>query len=490
MDKQLNLFGEVKYTEEQKKFIEYKGKDSVILSAVAGSGKTFSCVQRLNVLLERGVDPQRIIFFSFTKAATDELIKRVKNDDITITTIHAFSLGLLSKMGKFKKISTFYDFLKWFKKTYQPPHTAPLESRQEFDELFGEMFDEMDFISSSISAYKLQTADGVKCKLPNHFNTYQDFLKKTKSRDFSDMLIEVRELLKEDKWLKMFRGKYDYIFIDEYQDTSTIQLQILLALNAKYYYIIGDKNQSIYGYSGANSKVIETMLSTRRSVSRMTLSVNFRSDINIVENSNRFSEIQAVPQSKEEGFIKNYIIFEIESEKDINGNKKNLDLINVLDKYSEVAVLVRTNVVIRNIEFELLKRKYPMRYFNYITENDFKEWKKGNVLNNLEARLKKLRPFFNDNDGEIFSFIESNKKFRKFVTSIHKSKGREFDYCVVVNSIDPHLVEQTGLSRHLGKKQLDKITFDINDYDVEPKNIHYVAMTRAKHGCFYMLYGF
>jgi len=487
----INTLDRVNYTEEQKDFVDYDGNKSITLIATAGSGKTFSVVQRLKELLRRGVSPEKMIFFSFTKAATEELIKRVGRDDVKITTIHAFALGILAKAGKFKTIITFYDFIKWYKEKYKPGVAASRESKNEFYEIIGNLYEEADYISSAIAAYKLQTADNIKCQVPLFLSQYTDFLRQTRSRDFSDMLIEVRDLLKEDKWLKMFRGQYDYIFIDEYQDTSTIQLQILLALNAKYYYLIGDRNQSIYGYSGASCRKIESMLKARRETIEKTLSVNFRSDKSIISNSNRFSSLMATPNSTAEGFVQKYIIFQIEADKDVNGAKKTLDLITVLDKYSEVAVLVRTNAVIKHLEFELLKIKYPMKYFNYITSNDFVEYKKGNIHSSLQDKLNKLKPYFNDNEMEIFTFIEVNKTSRKFITSIHKSKGREFDYCVVVNSIDPELVAQVGLNRALSPKQLAKITFDINDEDdVEPRNIHYVAVSRSRHGLFYMLYDF
>ena len=89
---QIDMFAEAEkkkqklnFTEEQKTFIEYRKMLSVILSATAGAGKTFSCVQRLKFLVdEMGVDPKRIIFFSFTKAATEELKKRIGREDIEI----------------------------------------------------------------------------------------------------------------------------------------------------------------------------------------------------------------------------------------------------------------------------------------------------------------------------------------------------------------------------------------------------------------------
>jgi len=486
----LNELDRVNYTEEQQSFIDYNDKKSVILAATAGAGKTFSCVQRLKELLKRGVPPEKIIFFSYTKAATEELQKRIGRDDVKITTIHAFALGILAKAGKFKKIITFYDFIAWYKEKYKPGKSASRETKTEFYELIGNLYEEAEYISSSISAYKLQVADDIKCQVPLFLSQYKEFLIETRSRDFSDMLIEVRNLLKEDKWLKMFRGKYDYIFIDEYQDTSTIQLQILLALNAKYYYLIGDRNQSIFGFSGTNCNKIEAMLKSRRETIEKTLTVNFRSDKRIIANSNRSSSLKATPNSKDEGFVRRYIIFQIEASNGENGAKKTLDLITVLNTYSEVTILARTNAVIKQIEFELLKRKYPMRYFNYITSGDISEYKKGNVHVNLQDRLDRLKPYFN-NETEILAFIDYHKTSRKFVTSIHKSKGREFEYCVVVNSIDPELISEVGLHKVLSPKQLSRLTFNPKDEeDVEPRNIHYVAVSRAKHGLFYMLYDF
>jgi len=483
----INTLDRINYTEEQIDFVDYDGNKSIMLIATAGSGKTFSVVQRLKQLLNRGVPPDKMIFFSYTKAATEELQKRIGRDDVKITTIHAFALGILAKAGKFKAIITFYDFIKWYKEKFKPGKTASRESKTEFYELIGNLYEESEYISSTISAYKLQTADNIKCVVPLFLTQYNQFLRETRSRDFSDMLIEVRDLLKEDKWLKMFRGKYDYIFIDEYQDTSTIQLQILLALNAKYYYLIGDRNQAIFGFGGSNHKKIEAMLKSRRETIEKTLSVNFRSDKSIISNSNRFSSLMAVPNSKNEGFIQKYIIYQIKAPE---GENK-LDLITVLDSHSEVAVLVRTNAVIKKLEFELLKLKYPMRYFNYLTPNDFIEYKKGNIHVGLQEKLDKIKPFFNDSEMEVFTFIETYKTSKKLITSIHKSKGREFEYCVVVNSVDPELIKEVGLDRILSPKQILRLSFDLKDEDdVEPRNIHYVAVTRAKHGLFYMLYDF
>jgi superfamily I DNA/RNA helicase len=490
---QLNLLEQlgqkkaVNLTEEQEDFIFYDGLLSVILAATAGSGKTFSCVQRLKNLVERGVDPNKIIFFSFTTDATEELRGRVKSaginvrtkvnnkdeDGVTITTIHAFANSLLASMGKYKKIAMFYEFLTWFKKEYKPSNHATREQKEAFYELTANMHEDSQRLSSAIGAFKLQSADNVKAPVPLYYGDYKKFLRVTKSRDFSDILIEVRDLLRENKWLKLFKNKYDYIFIDEYQDTSTIQLQTLLSLNAKSYYMIGDRNQSIYGYSGANCKKLELMLKKRREVKEMSLSINFRSDELIVENSNKYSSLKAVANSKESGGVDKKIMLRID------------ELVELLKQPGEVAVLVRTNETIRKLEKELLKRKVPMKYFNFITASDIKAFNKKDITPHLRGKLNNFKGHF-ENDAQLIAFVDRFKNSPKFITTIHRSKGREFDECVVVNSISPEVLKECGIYDKLGKKRLERVSF--TDKDEESRNIHYVAVSRSKHKLHFMIY--
>ncbi len=487
MLEQLGQKPSINYTEEQEAFIFHEGQDSVILAATAGSGKTFSCVQRLKTLVNRGVDPNKIIFFSFTKAATDELRERVKaagvdvrekvsshGDGCTITTIHAFANSLLASMSKYKQIASFYEFLTWFKKENRPSSHATKEQKEAYYELIANMYEDAEQLSSAIGSFKLQSADNIKAPLPQFMSDYNKFLRITKKRDFSDMLIEVRDLLRENKWLKMFRNRYDYIFIDEYQDTSTIQLQTLLSLNAKHYYMIGDRNQSIYGYSGANCKKLETMLKNRRpDLQEMSLSVNFRSDESIVENSNKYSSLTASANSKEGGFVDKKIMLKLD------------ELIELLKQPGEIVVLVRTNAVIRKLEKELLKRKVPMNYFNFISDAEIKKFNSQDIDAHLRRKLNNFKGHF-ENDAQVIAFVERFRNSKKFVTTIHKSKGREFDECVVVNSVAPDVLQECGIYDKLGKKRLERVSF--TDKDEESRNIHYVAVSRSKHKLYFMIY--
>jgi len=491
---QLNLLEQlgqklaVNFTAEQEAFIFHEGQNSIILAATAGSGKSFSCVQKLKTLVERGVDPNRIIFFSFTKAATEELRERVKVSGVdvrekvsshgggcTITTVHSFANSLLARMNKYKKIASFFEFIDWFKKENRPSSHATKEQKESYYELIDNMYEDNQQLSSAIASFKLQSADNIKSPLPQFINDYNKFLRVTKKRDFSDILIEVRDLLRDNKWLKMFRDKYDYVFLDEYQDTSTIQLQILLALNAKHYYMIGDRNQSIYGYSGANCKKLEEMLRKRRpGLQEMSLSINFRSDESIVENSNKYSSLTASSNSKENGSVDKKIMLRID------------ELVELLKQPGEIAILVRTNAVIKKLEKELLKRKVPMNYSNFLSNDDIKQFKsKDGVNSHLRAKLNNFKGYF-ENDSQVIAFIERFRRSPKLITTIHKSKGREFDTCVVVNSISPEVLRECGIYDKLGKKRLERVSFSENDE--ESRNIHYVAVSRSKHKLYFMIY--
>ena len=324
------------YTNEQTEFINYSGTDSLILSATAGSGKTHSTVGRLNKLLKDGVDPKKMIFFSFTNDAVDELKSRVKNDDIKITTIHAFTFQMLAKLGKYKGVATFPEFIIWYSKTKKPKGpTATKLMIEKFDDKIDTLWEDFQTISSKIAAFKLQKAENIKAPIPDYLIEYQEFLRAEQKRDFSDMLIEAEKSSHTQAWKDMYIGLYDYVFVDEYQDTSTIQMRVLLNLKAKQYHLIGDRNQAIYGFSGTSCSLVEKLLMDSHPVQKLSLSTNFRSRKNIVENANRYSSLQAIPNFGEDGIIGMEVLTEDKFWKMVKDD-------------NPLAVLVRTNKTIKN----------------------------------------------------------------------------------------------------------------------------------------------
>lgn len=457
------------FTQEQQVFISLKlNGQSVLLNSTAGSGKTSTAIARMKFLLENGIQPEKIIFFSFTNAAIDELKNRVSNDKVKITTIHSFCMSLLGQMGKFKKPTTFYDFIDWYKDVHKPKDSASEEYKIEFWEGISTMYDEAERLSSDIAAYKLQMADNIFVEEPMFFQEYKLFLDETKFMDFADMLIEVRNSLKENRWLNMFKNRYSHVFIDEYQDCSTIMMQILLSLNAANYYLIGDRFQSIFGYSGTNCDAIENLLKKRRNTIEMHLSTNFRSHTAIVENSNNYSDLKAIPFHNEKGLV--------------NKNLLNFDeYIKLLSSNDEIVTLVRTNKVIKEIERRLLVLKFPIRYSNYITLAEIKEiQEKGkDVKSNLKSKVDYLINSGFKDVNEIISFILKSQKNKSQIMTIHRAKGKEFDKCMVVNSFSPEIIEHNKLKIRPDKLKL--LSFDPNDIeDNESKCVHYVAVSRSR----------
>jgi len=236
-------------------------------------------------------------------------------------------------------------------------------------------------------------------------------------------------------------------------------------------------HNSIYSYSGANCKKIEELLTTRRKTDTFNLSVNFRSDINIIENSNKYSDLKATPHSKKDGDVDKGIIYTIDQLQDM------------LSGPGEIAMLVRTNAAIRKLELELLRRQVPMRYFNFITKADMKDFKSGKMRPQTQSKFNRVKKYFEGSENAVYAFIMASEDSKKFATSIHKSKGLEFDTCIVVNSISPDELEENGLMDKLTDKQFKKISFDPSDEgDKEANNIHYVAVSRSKHKLHFMVF--
>lgn len=461
------------FTQEQLAFIKHSGPDSVILSATAGSGKTASATGRLMWLLNQGVRPEKIIYFSFTNDAVDELRSRIKNDKIEITTIHSFCARVLGKSKKFKPLAETAMFPNWFKKKYKPKKKSTIEDRIFYDRACRKLDDDLQKVMSDISKYKLTLAEGKKDRLPSFFKQYQRFLIETRTRDFADMLTDTLHLTTYKSWENNWEYKYQYVFVDEYQDTSALQMKILLALRAQKYHLIGDRNQSIYGFQGSDCYMIEKLLKEKKVVQEYSLSINFRSSKNIVENSNMYSDLTAKPHKRKGGKVETSLLTE-------------RALLKLIEK-KDVVLLARTNAVIKGLERWLLSKKAKMRYFNILEPEDLEiiEQKKP-ATKKLISKIKPLLSSYKGTADEMIEFIRENSNSNSFVTSIHKSKGREYPVCVVVNSLSPEILEENKIE--LDDKEMKRLSFDPSEIeDRESKNIHYVAVTRPQDELYYMM---
>jgi superfamily I DNA/RNA helicase len=123
-----------------------------------------------------------------------------------------------------------------------------------------------------------------------------------------------------------------------------------------------------------------------------------------------------------------------------------------------------------------------MKYFNYITPQDIDKINEGKINPSLKKKIDAVAPYYGNTFG-LINFIEENKNSDVFVTSIHKSKGREFPRCIIINSIDPELLVES-------EYDFEDYSFITNngEVDLEARNIHYVAVTRPKEELYFLVY--
>jgi superfamily I DNA/RNA helicase len=285
--------------------------------------------------------------------------------------------------------------------------------------------------------------------------------------DFVDMLINTFKVTNLPEWSKKFSNKYDHIFIDEYQDTSALQMKICLAMNAKQYYLIGDVNQQIFQFTGVSEcDEVEELLTDLHVVEKMTLSTNFRCKPNVVAYSNRYSKINARSAHNtmsliDESFLTMYSIK------------------NIIERGLDLTFLARTNKQLRELETQLISNKVIFNYQYIVTDEDLSLYHKGRLSMRKEIALKYYAKNYESLD-EMLIFMYKHKDSKSKCMTIHKAKGSEFDNCVLVNNFNQDVLETNSLV--LDKKELKKLSVT----DLESSNIHNVALTRSKNDIYFL----
>lgn len=373
----------------------YKGP--MLVLAGPGSGKTFTITERIRYLIEEhGVNPNSILVITFTKAASAEMKQRYqklnsnRSGGVRFGTFHAIFFMILKHAYHYTADNIIRDEMR----------RDILKNLLNKTEL--EIQDENEFINdleSEISRVKSERIDLLNYYSPlcssdifrEIFRTYQQILERKRLIDFDDMLVYCYELLKERPDIrKMWQQQFRYILIDEFQDISKIQYDVVRLLGEinRNIFIVGDDDQSIYGFRGAKPDIMKQFLKDYPDAKQCLLGVNYRCAPQIVEmagrviaqNKNRLpKEIVAAPKcdfSKEK-----HMANEVNHSKDIYSSRNNdgveikefarlteeneaiRDKILTYRKagiaYSEMAVLFRTNTQARSLSSKLMEFNIP-----------------------------------------------------------------------------------------------------------------------------------
>ena len=268
---------------------------SILILAGAGSGKTRTITYRIAHMIENvGISPYSILAVTFTNKAAKEMRERVEElvGDVakacTISTFHSFGMRLLRMYGKevgYNSNFTIYD-------TDDQKRIVKAILKGQNLSINGVKLTERDLVSM-ISKIKEQIKTFDEYSVMNKqivevYDKYNRALLESNAMDFSDILLNTYKLLQKPEILEKVQNKYKYIMIDEYQDTNNLQYKIidLIARKSSNLCVVGDENQSIYGFRGANILNILNFETNYNNAKIIKLEENYRSTTTILDAAN------------------------------------------------------------------------------------------------------------------------------------------------------------------------------------------------------------
>ena len=342
----------------------------LLIVAGAGSGKTRVLTFRIANLLEHGVPPYRILAITFTNKAAREMRERVDAligdaaQDVWLSTFHSFCARFLrmelEHYGRYAKNFVIYDaadskglIRECLKElNIDEKHTAPGAVQAHISDAKNRLLD--------VAAFTAQVTDFFAEQVAKIYALYQSKLQENNALDFDDLLMLTVELLTKNEELRTkYQKKFQYILVDEYQDTNGAQYAItkLLAAEHRNICVVGDADQSIYGWRGADMRNIMNFEKDYPEATVILLEQNYRSTKNILAAANAVIENNLTRKKKElwtDNPTGDHItIYEGATEKnEASYIVREVERLHTMFhvKYGDIAVLYRTNAQSRNIE--------------------------------------------------------------------------------------------------------------------------------------------
>mgnify|MGYP004514839335 CR=1 FL=1 len=380
--------------QQQKEAVLYNEGPLLILAG-AGSGKTKVLTTKIAYLIEElWVSPYEILAITFTNKAAHEMKDRVyqligqEANAIQISTFHSFGLKIIKEnyenLGYDKNfvIMDSDDSLTIVKKilknqNYDPKIYNPKAIKNKISSCKNELISPKD--------YEIYANNDYEKVIKQVYEKYEQKLKENNAVDFDDLLcLPIKLLKKHPSILQTYQERYKYILIDEYQDTNEAQYILSKMISAKYKNIcvVGDADQAIYGFRGANYKNILNFEKDYPNAKSIKLEQNYRSTktildaANCVIKNNQSRKEKNLWSTKDEGEKITY--YHAYDEKDeshyVASTIKKLQEKNV--SLADIAVLYRTNAQSRVLEEELLKQSIPYKIvggFSFYARKEIKD---------------------------------------------------------------------------------------------------------------------
>lgn len=479
----------------------------LLILAGAGSGKTRVLTHRIAYLIEeKGVNPWNIMAITFTNKAAQEMRDRVDHlvefgaESIWVATFHSSCVRILrryiDRLG-YDNHFTIYDTddqKSVIRKAVKELDLDPKQYRE--GPLLGvisaaknEMIEPQDFETQAGGDFRM-------CQEAKIYKAYQKTLIDNNAVDFDDLLLLTVRLLRENRdILEAYQERLRYIMVDEYQDTNSVQFELIRLLSGKYHNlcVVGDDDQSIYKFRGADITNILSFEETFPGAKVVKLEQNYRSTNNILEAANSVIANNAHRKEKHlwsengEGKEVSFIHYETaygEAEDVIDKIQTSVHMGKY--QYQDCAILYRTNAQSRAFEEKCIKKSVPYRLVggvNFYQRQEIKD-----ILAYLktidsgrddlsvtrivnvpkrgigQVTLNKLAVYASEHGMRLFQAMEQAEqipgigkaadKIKGFVNQImvFRALARELDAAELIESI----LEQTGYLEELEKLEEDK----------------------------------
>ena len=472
--------------DKQKEAVLYN-EGPLLIIAGAGAGKTKTLTAKIAYLIEEEhVSPYSILAITFTNKAAKEMRDRIyaqigsEAKKLTVSTFHSFGLKLIrdnfERLGYDRNfvIMDSDDSLTVVKKIikdmgYDPKIYNPKAIRNKISNCKNEMM--------SAKAYERLAVSDYEKVVKEVYEKYDEKLRKNNSVDFDDLLLLPIELFKKNPdILEKYQELYQYILIDEYQDTNQAQYILTKLLSEKNRKItcVGDDCQSIYSFRGANYKNILNFEKDYPDSKTILLEQNYRSTSNILDAANQVIKNNKMRKDKNlwtaRGIGEKIKYYRAYNEQDEAQYviRKIKELLKKDIEYKDIAVLYRTNAQSRVIEEELLKENLPYRVvgsFYFYSRKEIKDLiaylrlihnSKDNVsllrVINTPKRGIGLKTIENltikaDTEGiSIYEAIETGKEleFKKLIERL-----KEVSENITLTELIDKVLESTGLKKEL-----------------------------------------
>ena len=367
----------------QREAVEFREGPLLILAG-AGSGKTRVLTYRVAHLIAKGVEPWNILAITFTNKAAREMRERVSSlvgsegTGLWVATFHSACVRILrreiTRLPGYTRNFIIYDMTDQLTLIKECMREIDLDEKKFLPRaILGAISDAKNKLLD-VSAFQAQTQNYFEEKAAEVYTKYQKKLVANNALDFDDIIMLTVKIFRENSdVLEQYQERFRYIMVDEYQDTNHAQYVLINLLAKKYrnLCVVGDDDQSVYGWRGAD---VQNILDFERDYSEtkvLKLEQNYRSTQNILQaanhivshNINRKAKALWTANNEGEGLT----VYKASNEHDESRNitkriRKLMDEEGRL--FSDFAVLYRTNAQSRVLEEHLMKEAIPYKIYS------------------------------------------------------------------------------------------------------------------------------